>query len=67
MTLQFFERRRRGGAACEFLGQCFSQAACQRFRGKARVCFVLGAHGDEDGMLEGRKIAALAKFQLLLK
>ena len=67
MPWSFLQRRGRGRAELEFLGERFPQAAGQGFGGKAGARLVLGADGDEDDVRERREVAVLAEFELLFE
>ena len=67
LSLQLFERRRRGRAKHKFLGQRFPQPARQSLGGKLSARLVLRADRDQHCMSERREITALAELQLLLE
>ena len=56
-----------GALQDELGGQRFAQTARECFGGETGARFVRGTDGEQDGVLEGREIAALTELQFLLE
>src|SRR5207302_10852387 len=67
LALQLFQRGRRRFAQDEFRFEPFLQASRQGFGGKLCALFMRRTHRNQYRVLEGREIAAFAKFEFLLK